>query len=114
MKQSLETNKLKHNNINVNRYLVTADITNAYTKSDLAVRILTKKEIITPSRALDNHHGTINDKYSIVSPPPTYLYQCISSKRVNAVHLAVENPQANRSKLGDRCAGCCSCGLKLQ
>ena len=49
------------------------------TKADLAVRVLIKKEIITPQRAVKNHYSTRlrmnpNELYSIISPPLAIPY----------------------------------------
>ena len=56
------------------------------TKADLAVRVLIKKEILTPQRVVENYDGTRskmkpNELYSIISSPLASLYQSNTTKQ---------------------------------
>ena len=79
---------------------------NEGTKADTAVKIIIKKEILTPPCACDNQHDTRSrkkppERYSIVSPPPLLPYQSYAAKlRASVDNPYADTPQAKRSKLG--------------
>ena len=80
-------------------------------KYDPAIKILTKKEILTPTRALDNDHDTISrtnlfERFSIVSPPLPTQYQSSAEKQhATKDHPNGEVPEAKISKLNCYLAG---------
>ena len=85
--------------------------------AELGAKIKTKKEILTPTRALESDYGTRSrtrstERHSIVPthPPP----QCQSSTakhRVTKDTPFKETPQTKWSKLNDPFVGCCTCDL---
>ena len=80
-------------------------------KADLTVKIVVKKEILTPNCVLDNNHDSrsrqkLSESYSIVSPHPSMQHQSNPAKQcVTKDHPNAETPQSTRSKLNDRHAG---------